>query len=297
MINIAGLEPTSLAVVVLNWNCADDTRKAVTGLPETWRERIFVVDNGSKDWEAQREILSTLSGVKVVRRSLNGGYAAGMNTGMLAASAAGFRYAALLNADARPNEDALVRMLGLAREHAVVGIAQTQGIDESATRDRYVTAAVGRNLTPRPLECSGCLAGFHQADVVSGAVLVVDMDAIAEVSWMDESFFHYKEEFDLAYRIRSSGHKIAWICDREVPHAVGASMPHHSGNACYYTARNEILFFRKHRGLIRSLLNPRLARNELVFLGLSARHRKLGHWAAGVRDGLVGRTGERGGDE
>lgn len=281
--------PPSLCVVILNWNSADHTVGAVQSLPTEWRDGIIVVDNGSADQPAELAALRPL-GTRVIAHRPNGGFAVGMNVGLRAARAAGFSHAVMVNSDSRPTAEALLAMWALTPDHALVGVAQRAGLDQSTSADRYVTAAVGSSLTPRELHCPGCDVGHHRVDVVSGAVMLVDLTVLESLGWIDPRFFHYKEEFDLAYRMGTCGHPVAWVCSQEVAHAVGATIAQHSPDSCYYKARNEILFFRKHGGLRRPDLLLRLSRVELTFL---SRYRNFRHWLSGVRDGIAGVSGPR----
>lgn len=274
---------------MLNWNTAEHTVGAVESLPEAWREGIIIVDNGSADQEGQLEVLRPL-GTEIVVREVNGGFAVGMNTGLKAAAAAGFTHAVMANSDCRPTAEALLAMHALTSANALVGVAQVEGLSHESSRTRYVTAAVGNSLTPRAFTCDGCVAGHHEVDVVSGAVMLVDLAALESVGWIDEDFFHYKEEVDMAYRIRQAGHGVAWVCSYEVGHAVGANVAHYSPTWSYYRSRNDIYFFRKHGGLRRPGALLRLARNELIFL---AEGRNGRDWLSGVMDGAINKTGRR----
>lgn len=274
---------------MLNWNTAEHTLGAVQSLPESWREGIIIVDNGSADQQGQLDLLQPL-GTRIVAREQNGGFAVGMNTGLKAAARAGFTHAVMANSDCRPTAEALLAMYALTPAHALVGIAQVEGLDENISRQRYPTAAVGDSLTPRVFTCAGCDVGHHEVDVVSGAVMLVDLAVLESLGWIDEGFFHYKEEVDMAYRVRRQGHGVAWVCSYEVGHAVGANVAHYSPTWSYYRSRNDIYFFRKHGGLRRPGALLRLARNELTFL---AQGRNGRHWLSGVRDGATNKTGRR----
>lgn len=288
---VAGTKLT-LAVIILNWNCADDTAGVVANLPASWRDRIIVVDNGSDDEAKERFILDHL-GVRVIYRHDNGGYAAGMNTGMRAAFEAGFSHAVLVNADARPDAPTFERLFDIAADTAaaLVGTAQT-GPDGK----RYVTAAVGHgnrhvDLFPREFTCPGCEDGTHEVDVVSGATILVNLDDLNRVGYMDESFFHYAEEIDMCIRVaESTGQKAVWSCRTEVPHRVGGSMPHTSARSHYYRARNKALLVRKHAANT-WWASPRLVKEEGTFLLWAIRDGATGAWASGVRDGMTGRSG------
>lgn len=258
-------------------------------LPDSWREGVIIVDNGSADQEGQLDVLHPL-GTRIVTRAVNGGFAVGMNTGLKAAAAAGFTHAVMANSDCRPTAEALLAMHALTPDNALVGVAQIEGLEPDRQRGRYVTAAIGNSLTPRVFTCDGCETGHHAVDVVSGAVMLVNLGVLESIGWIDEDFFHYKEEVDMAYCIRRAGHAVAWVCSHEVAHAVGANVAHYSPAWSYYRSRNDIYFFRKHGGLRRPVALLRLARNEITFL---VEGRNGRDWLSGVKDGAANKIGRR----
>jgi GT2 family glycosyltransferase len=285
-----------VALIILNWNSAQDTTELIKGLPASWQSQIIVVDNGSRDWSGEMGVLGSHHGVCLLRRETNGGYAAGMNAGIHEAARLGYRKALLLNADSRPTPEAIEVMAALGREFDIVGIAQTAGRGQGEG-NRYVTAATGRGLTPAPFTCPGCHRRYHQVDLVSGAAILIDLELAEGLGGLDEAFFHFKEEFDFIYRARLAGGRVAWVCTPSVPHAVGASLARGTNLAAYYMARNEVLFFRKHLGLTRYWLSPRLLRIEATFLWGSIRTRTVRGTLAGARDGIRGVQGMKAGAE
>lgn len=273
------------AIVVVNWNSAADVVQMLQTLPPVWLPDVIVVDNASERWPDEQQELSALGPLQVIRRSENGGYAAGVNTGLQAARSLEKRYAILINPDARLDAHAIQNLLDLAAMggHAVVGTAQ-RGPD-----GRYVTAATGMTAFPREFVCAGCDRGSHLVDVVSGAVLVVDLSVAEALGGLDESFFHYAEEVDYCLRVRSAGGTIAWSCATEVFHAIGGSMPHSSRRAHYYTARNKVLLVRRHSAVW--WLQPRLAKDEVRF-GLAAMSDGAARaWSRGLMDGICNVSG------
>ncbi|WP_199424939.1 glycosyltransferase family 2 protein [Actinotalea solisilvae] len=270
--------------MILNWNSGYDTTAAVLTLRETWNGEILVVDNGSTRGLDVLRDLESVRGVTIHRRSTNGGYAAGMNTGMQEAARRGFTHAALVNADARPDGMTLRRLAELAADAAVVGTAQRSPAGE------YVTAAVGAGVFPRSFTCGGCRDGQHEVDVVSGATIVVELATACMLDGMDESFFHYAEEVDYCLRVRRISGRIVWSCSTVVPHAVGGSLAHASPTAHYYRARNKVLLARRH-GV--PLTHPRLVKDQLIFCAAAMRDGAARAWAVGALDGARGVTGAR----
>jgi hypothetical protein len=48
-----------VALVILNWNSAQDTTDLINGLPASWHPQIVIVDNGSRDWSGEVRVLGT----------------------------------------------------------------------------------------------------------------------------------------------------------------------------------------------------------------------------------------------
>lgn len=268
------------AIVVVNWNSASDVVSMLLGLPPSWLECVIVVDNASERWDVEQQALAPLKDIHIIRRNNNGGYAAGVNTGMAAARALNKTYAVLINPDARLSGPLISQLVALAslEGHSVVGTAQR------GPQGRYTTAALGTSAFPRDLSCSGCDVGAHQVDVVSGAVLVIELSLAKDLGGLDESFFHYAEEVDYCLRVRAAGGTIAWSCATEVFHAVGGSMPHTSKRAHYYTARNKVLLARRHTA--NWWLQPRLLKDEVQFGVAAFSDGAMTAWARGLIDGV-----------
>lgn len=274
------------ALVVVNWNCADDIASLSATLPRAWKNDLIVIDNNSANWASQGQKLLSSGLTTVVRRASNDGYAAGVNAGMNKARAMGKSKVVLVNPDARPEPDDISHLLDLARlgGDAIVGIAQT------GPEGKYVTAARGVHAFSKAFSCDGCAVGHHRVDVVSGAVLVIDLAVADSLDGFDESFFHYCEEVDFCLRTRQAGYTIIWCCDRVVSHAVGASMPRDSAASHYYMARNKLLLVRKHdKKWWRDL---RVAKDQATLAGRAIRNGRGAAWLAGFLDGLRGTRGK-----
>jgi GT2 family glycosyltransferase len=290
---------SDVTAVILNWNSAADTircLRAVVGgsvVPS-----VVVVDNGSTDDSLRR--LDEVAGLcTVVRNAANLGYAGGMNTGLRAARQQGARWVWLLNADSVPRPDALEQLLAHAASYAVLASLQVSSDSpESTQAQAYTVAAMLPNGRVRPFECTGCAAAHHRVDVVSGASILFDIEAAFGVGLFDESFFHYKEEFDFIVRIGRAGGAVGLACTSVVWHQRGGSLSPASPRAGYYFHRNEVLYIRKHykRPILRLLSEPvhyKLAGRSFVSLVAPdrARRRRAAAVLAGYWDGVRGVTG------
>ena len=115
----------------------------------------------------------------------------------------------------------------------------------------------------------------------SGACLLVRRDSLVALDGLDERFFLYCEDKDLARRLRDLGQHIVYEPGAIATHASGASTP--GGGLVQVLAASRIAYARKHRGTVAATL-------ERIGVGLGAlthavagrggRARRRGHLAA-----------------
>ena len=117
----------TLAVVVLNWNGLADTRALLPTLercrvPEGWRVRVLVVDNGSSDGSAAA-IAREFPAVEVVALPENRRFAGGCNAGLERALAGGADAVMLLNNDTEAEPGLLEHLLLALEQDPAAGAA------------------------------------------------------------------------------------------------------------------------------------------------------------------------------
>lgn len=233
-----------IAAVILNWNCAEDTlRCAEAVLSGETVPLVIVVDNGSTDGSLDR---LTGGPFELVPLDRNLGFAGGMNAGIRAALEQQADYVWLLNADCVPSKTALSALIARADRFDVMASLQVTSAEPGIPGEPYVAAANLKNGRVQAFVCPGCAAGEHAVDIVTGASLFAATEWVARVGLIDERFFHYKEEFDLVFRIGAAGGRVGLACASEVWHRRGGSLNIASARAQYYHYRNELLFVRKH---------------------------------------------------
>jgi GT2 family glycosyltransferase len=254
------MKDVRLCIVILNWNSCKDTLQAIESLTGCeWA--ITVVDNASSNPQEAETIRRVHPDVTVLQTIKNLGYAGGMNVGLKWAAANGFTHAVLLNPDTLPTITVIESMIRLSAGYAVVGTAQV-------TEDLipYVSAAHLQGRKPVPFMCESACGEGHDVDVVSGAAILVELNIAEQLNFIDEEFFHYKEEFDYCYRVGLSGGKLRYSCGAALIHRRGGSLPGASPMAVYYSYRNELLFLRKHFGRFGWLSGLGIFRNALQTL-------------------------------
>lgn len=246
-----------LAVVILNWNAANDTLQTVRSL-EGWQSlklQIVVVDNASSS--ENRAALSSCSGLAtILYQSRNLGYAGGNNIGIRWALEHGCEHVLLLNNDAQITEAATRTLLDAFRDHPDRGIVGPL-IEEKTPYGSYWTAG-GRNMalwphTRRIVHNPSQISAPFPADYVPGTVALVRADVFRKVGLFDERFFFSGEMADFCRRARVTG------CQCVVVPAARAIHQKHAGSSAlsalhaYYTLRNRFLYVSIHGGCARKL--------------------------------------------
>jgi GT2 family glycosyltransferase len=287
---------SDVAAIIVNYNSSADAVSCVKWLKLTHPTvAVIVVDNASPS-----DDLESLQSVEQIDHLIclprNGGYASGINHGLLMAHELLRSWAWLINPDARPDDDALDTLLSYTDRSVALGTRQEQSADPALPATPYLTAAniVGRRV--RGVLCPGCESGSHEVDIVTGACLLIPTELALHVGGMDESYFHYKEEFDFIEQLGNHG-VVRLICAARVWHRRGGSLDVRSAAAAYYRARSEVLYLRKHyrRWRWKAASSPHLLRDATCSLAVAffpgaARAAARGH-LLGLSDGIRGATG------
>ena len=243
-----------LAIIVLNWNGADDTLNCVESLQQqTLRPEIIIVDNNSSDDSVERfedHIKSQKKDAPIlIKNSQNLGFAGGINTGLIYAKEHNFEYIGVLNPDAIADKKwcrALVDELSSQPKCGIVtGILQRRdGKTLDTTGDFYTTWGLPgprnrdepvKNAPSKPGEVFGATGG----GAIYRAAIFDDIDMF------DEDFFMYYEDVDLSFRAQLAGWKVRFTPKAIAYHKVGASSKKVPGLAVYNTFKNLPLVFIK----------------------------------------------------
>ncbi|WP_416395595.1 MULTISPECIES: glycosyltransferase family 2 protein [unclassified Curtobacterium] len=260
------------AVVVVNWNRADLTTRAVRAvLDDGAADRVVVVDNGSTD-DSVAVLRRDLPEATVIVRASNGGFAAGANAGIRHADA---DVVVLLNNDADPAPGFVAAL----RDHldaAPAAVAAVTGRIVLAGRWSRLPAHAappagralrdhdGRTWVPDPdgevrLNSTGVRVDrdgngadrdwFAPADHpaerdvfgFSGGASALRVAALEDVGLLDESLFMYYEDTELAWRLRRRGWRVEYAADAVVEHDHSASSGVQSDLFVFRNARNRLV--------------------------------------------------------
>lgn len=204
---------------------------------------ITVVDNSSLP--AIRDLCAEL-GCRYIDPDINGGFAAGVNVG-LANRASTESDVLLLNPDAVISAEDVSRLHAALLTDAALASVGPQQMDDSGEPIRVAWPC------PSPLgvwlDAVGLSRLRPRAEYVSGAILLLRAEAIADVGPFDDRFFLYVEEADWQYRAQRRNWRHQVVDSVTAMHAGGATSTDEQRRQTYFHASHE-RFLRKHYGAL-----------------------------------------------
>jgi GT2 family glycosyltransferase len=248
-----------VSVVIVNYNAGQFLTECIQfALPQVME--VLVVDNASTDLSLEfcAEHFAEGSKPKIIRNAVNLGFAAACNIG---AAQATEPYVLFLNPDCILRQGSLRCMAQVLETNPEAGMVSGLLVNEDGTEQ-----AGGRRAVPTPWRSFVHAFGLHrfadywprlffdfhlhkqalpdhpiEVEAISGALMLVRREAIANVGPWDEGYFLHCEDFDWCMRFRQKGWKILFI-----PHA---PVLHYKG-VC---SRSRPIFveWHKHRGMMR----------------------------------------------
>lgn len=245
---------------------------------------IFVADTGSRDGSLMM-VQEEFPEVICLAETAECGYAAANN---LALRQCRGSYQLLLNPDTELPLNALAAMVAFMDAHPRIGIAgpkliKGNGCLDLACRRSFPTPtnalyhfirlpalfpenpAFGEyNLTHRDPDNS------YEVDSVTGAFMMLRAGMLGEVGLLDETYWMYGEDLDLAFRAKQKGWKVYYNASVKVKHYKGESSRQRSLKCTYEFFRAMHIFYRKHYSSQRSTVINALVTAGIALLGTAS---------------------------
>lgn len=265
----------NLAIIIVNYKTKDLLRDCLRSIYDSqgnFRLDVCVVDNASGD-DSVMMVRNEFPQVTVIEQAVNQGYAFANNLGLRhvgfqdksgaeAVNAADF--ALLLNPDTLLPPHALADMIAFMEARPDCGAAGAKLVRADGSLDKAC-----RRSFPTPEVSFWCLTGLSflfpkhrrfgrynltyidenetiEVDSVVGAFMMMRGAALLDAGLLDEDFFMYGEDLDLAYRLKACGWKIWYNAAVTVLHYKGASSKQRSSQSIinFYDAMR--IFHQKH---------------------------------------------------
>jgi GT2 family glycosyltransferase len=252
-----------LSIIIVNYNVRHFLEQCLGSLKKASGRikcEIIVVDNNSADGSCSM-VSSRFPEAFLIRNSSNLGFAAGCNQGIKISKG---KYILLLNPDTVVEEDTFDKCINFMEMHPEAGATGVKMINGSG---RLLPES--KRAFPTPLtaffKMSGLSAIFpgsrffnryylghldssktSEADILSGAFMLIRREAIEKTGPLDESYFMYGEDIDLSYRLTRTGYKNYYFPETRIIHYKGESTRRSDLNYLIYFYRAMLIFIRKH---------------------------------------------------
>lgn len=291
---------SNIAIVIINYNGLDDTRKCLQSLAnQSDSTSIIVVDNASVADPVQL-LKAEFPWITYIQAGYNGGWAGGNNAGIRQAVEQGCDWIILLNNDTTVASNFVERLHSAVvhnPDYAIVGPIirfmdppseiQTDGV-------RFNRAAKPGFFQRYTVPLATCEPpSITDVDIVNGCCLMVHRRVIESIGLVDEKYFLIHEESDFCLRAQEAGFKLGVISESLVWHKGSTSFKREGKRLQrYFDARNLVRLLFRHRNrrqytLRRSLIHGLFHHLRYAFHRYSA-EREAGYLdsASAVIEGL-----------
>jgi GT2 family glycosyltransferase len=246
--NFSGKEP-KVGIVIVTLNRVRVLTSCIESLMKICYKNyeIIVVDNASTDNTAA-VVGSLFPTVKLLVNEVNTGYTGGNNKGITYALGKGkCDYVLILNDDVEVDACFLTELVKVAEKNPKNGLACPMLLffeDKKRLYTEYGDYNFYLGVSYQPLQN---VRVPTEIGAVVGTCILVKQQLLHRIGPLDTNFFLYFDEADLCYRTRAAGFKIFYVPAARVYHKWSHSFSGWLNPVVfYYSARNELLFARKH---------------------------------------------------
>lgn len=239
-----------ISIVTVNYNTTAVTCELLVSISRNSYSHVevIVVDNASAE-DPTTALKNVYPAVKVIRSTVNKGFAGGNNLGILAATG---DYIFLVNNDTEFTDGLIEGLLDVFATHPDAGMVSPKfhyffhkGTIEYAGY-HAVDAFTGRNSM---IGCKEPDNGQHDqissTNYAHGGAMMTTAAVLKDVGLMPEIYFLYYEEFDWCEMFKRKGYKIYYQYKSLIYHKESMSTGKNSPLKTYYLTRNRILFMRR----------------------------------------------------
>ncbi|WP_270474358.1 glycosyltransferase [Holdemanella porci] len=218
-----------VAVVILNYKSWRDTLNEIDMCHKEIGidyENIIVVDNASPNESKEELEKNSQLGYRFIYSTENNGYASGNNIGLKYAFNNGYKYALILNNDILFNDKEflkkLLEVVDKDNKLAVVNpdVYSPSGylFNRDAKRPNLFDYTVGMYLYKKRGRNIQDIDKYGYVYRPQGCCMLVDLNKLNQVDYLDDSTFLYYEEVILAERLLNKGFRCACCTDTSIIH-------------------------------------------------------------------------------
>lgn len=226
-----------VSFITINYNSSEYTTKLVDSIIKNSLSvlyEIIIVDNASeeKDFLFLKEFIQDKENIKLIKNSINTGFASG---NMLGVNYARGRYYFFINNDCLLLNNTAKILKEILDENKEIALATGKVLDDKGNYSSsykqfpHVLKQLYGNSVQRFFSKNKFpsnkikLEKNSEVEVVSGSCMFFKSEAFDKIGGFDTIFFLYCEEEDISKRVWDYGKKVYFIPQAEVYHKAGAS--------------------------------------------------------------------------
>jgi len=227
---------TTVSFITINYNSSSYTIELLKSIVKytTINYEVIIVDNDSeeKDYKILEDYCSTNDNFKLIRNTINCGFACG---NMFGAKNVTSKYLFFVNNDTKLLNDCAGILKDYLDTHQEISLATAKIYDQNSNfSSSYklfpsLTKELLGNSVARKLSKNNFPSNkteLHVAtlvEVVSGSCMFFRASTFKELGGFDETFFLYCEEEDISKRVWNAGVKVAFVPQANIYHEAGGS--------------------------------------------------------------------------
>ena len=248
-----------VAIIVLNWNTYELTKKCLKSLSRVSYEnfQIILVDNASRD-ESGSKLNREFKPKKYFSNSKNLGFTGGNNIALENLDKS-FDYVLLLNSDTEVEANFLQPLVTRMASEPNTGAIQPVIFNYKNSKTIWNAGGsfnrfLGTSDTIGKGKQFDSLVKEKFTEWISGCCILIRREALEKVGLLDDRFFAYYEDVDWSLRMKESGFDLGVEYKSIIFHHQGGSTKeNNTGNegalpafSHYLNIRNHLFILRKH---------------------------------------------------
>ena len=239
-----------ISIITINYNGLNDTCALIETIPNKDNLEVIVVDNASKNQEAEADTISKgFPHVKVIKSKKNLGFAGGNNLGIKAARG---KYLFFINNDTIFKGFNIQALIDRLESSPAIGVVCPKIRFAWGTNPIQFTGYTPLSkITVRNQsigfgeEDHGQYDTAHPTPYAHGAAMLIQREAIEKTGLMPECFFLYYEELDWSMMFTRAGFQIWYEPQCTIYHKESQSTGQNSPLRTYYMVRNRLLLVKR----------------------------------------------------
>jgi N-acetylglucosaminyl-diphospho-decaprenol L-rhamnosyltransferase len=234
---------SAVSAVVLNWRDPQRTLRCIEHLfvdPEI--DQIIVVDNesdGELDAECSHRWPHGM--VDVVESEMNLGFSAGVNLGLRRAMSGPAEYILCINNDSYLLPAAIRALLDCMRKHDELAFVAPRAFAPDGSPLSSAGLFDARRMVATDIDSSSDV----EADFLTWACVLLRKSAVANIGFLDESFFMYWEDVEYSLRARRLGWAFRVVEGATLVHEINSSHERAGARIAQYSALGLVALARR----------------------------------------------------